>query len=93
MNDVNNLENAMEQMNIEPPPTESVSAWEAIYNYINPELQREYDRSETVFRLFTEPGALTPQETETELNRYRNEMLRVLHVNRFLRRMAGYRHN
>jgi hypothetical protein len=82
----------MEQMTIQSP-IESVGAWDAIYSYMYPELKREYDRNELMYQMmFFDETALTPDEQEREINRYRNEMMRVIQVRRMLRRLAGYRH-
>lgn len=81
----------MEQMSIKSP-VESVGAWDAIYSYMYPELKREYESNERLYQLMTEPGGLLPNDQEREINRYRNEMMRVIQVRRMLRRLAGYRH-
>jgi len=86
------LAEQMEQMTIQSP-VESVGAWDAIYHYMYPELKREYDRNELMYQMMSlEDSALMPDEQEREINRYRNEMMRVIQVRRMLRRLAGYRH-
>jgi len=89
----NDLTEQINNMNIESS-TENVGAWDAIYNYIYPELKREYLRHELMYSMMSldEESALTPVEQEREIERYRNEMMRVLQVRGMLRRLAGYRH-
>jgi len=91
MSSDNDLAEQMEQMTIQSP-LENVGAWDAIYSYMYPELKREYDRNELMYQMMTEPGGLTPEEQAIEMNRYRNEMMRVIQVRGMLRRLAGYRH-
>jgi hypothetical protein len=92
MSSDNDLAEQMDQMNIQSP-LESVGAWDAIYHYMYPELKREYDRNELMYQMMSlEETTLMPDEQEREINRYRNEMMRVIQVRGMLRRLAGYRH-
>ena len=86
----NDLAEQMEQMNIQNP-VESIGAWDAIYNYMYPELKREYEMTEMMYQL-SSGGSLLPDEQQREINRFRNEMANILQVRHLLRRMAGYRH-
>ncbi len=87
----NDLAEQMEQMNIQNP-VESIGAWDAIYNYMYPELKREYDMTEMMYQVVSSGGGLFPDEQQREINRFRNEMANILQVRHLLRRMAGYRH-
>ncbi len=92
MSSDNDLAEQMDQMNIQSP-LENVGAWDAIYHYMYPELKREYDRNELMYQMMSlEESTLMPDEQEREINRYRNEMMRVIQVRGMLRRLAGYRH-
>lgn len=86
------LTEQMEQMSIQSP-VESVGAWDAIYSYMYPELKRQHEIAEHMYSVMSlEESVLRPDEQEREINRYRNEMMRVIQVRRMLRRLAGYRH-
>lgn len=87
----NNLSEQIDQMNIQSP-LENVGAWDAVYSYMYPELKREYDRNQAMYQMMSEPLGLTPQERTREMDRYRNEMMKVIQVRGVLRRLAGYRH-
>lgn len=90
-NQENDLVEQMEQMNVNS--VESISAWDAIYQYMYPQLKRDYDRNDLMYNMFsTEESVLEPQEQLREIEKYRNEISRIIQVRAVLRRFAGYRH-
>ena len=82
-------------LNIEQPQDKQ-SAWEAIYSYMYPHLKEEiWDSQRVVASMLTDRTAnvLSANERWVHIDKAQNNIRRIIHVQHYLRRLAGRRHN
>lgn len=72
----------------EENPIENPSAWESIYDYVKPDLRRQYDIEQ--MRLSMENNVLTDEETQQLHTNINNEIRRIIYLRNFLKRLAGH---